>query len=375
MITDKAASSYKPRDRDYMVRDDKGLYLRVTKSGKKYWIIRHWTDGKEKQKSLGAYPLVSLKEAREKRDAFARAKASGDIAQTLPVMTFGATAAEWTKVKLSGKSASYIKATSIRLHKHILPVLDTRKIADITSAECLRLLRRIEATGHIDTVSRVKCVLSQIFRFAIASGYLETDPTVALRGAIMTRKQKHYSAPKTLAELLLIVDIIKKYPYALVRDCLLFQLLTATRPSEARCAKWAEISGDVWTIPEERMKKGEKHIVPLSPQALKVLDDVRTISGQSKFIFPSLRDVCRPLSDAAARVALRTMGLPKETITPHGFRSAFSTIMNERGENADVIEACLSHADKNSVRSAYNRANYIEQRRLLLKGWAELLQI
>lgn len=374
MITDKQAASYKPREKDYMIRDSKGLYLRITRTGKKYWIVRHWVGGKEKQKSLGTYPLVSLKEAREKRDDFAKAKASG-IAPALPAVTFGAAAAEWAHVKLRDKSTSYIKATTLRLKKHVLPTLETRKLTDITSAECLRLLRRIEATGHIDTVSRVKCVLSQVFRFSIASGYLENDPTLSLRGAIMTAKQKHYSAPTTIDELRTITTAICNYQYTIVRCCLLFQLLTATRPSEARCAEWSEISGDVWTIPANRMKKGAKHIVPLSDKALSVLEEVRKISGRCKFVFPSSRDIRRPLSDAAPRVALRAMGFDKETITPHGFRAAFSTIMNERGENADVIEACLSHADKDKTRSAYNRADFVLQRRILLDTWAELLKI
>lgn len=368
MITELQARAAKPREKSYMLRDSRGLYLRIDSSGKKYFIYRYWEAGKEHQKSFGPYPLVSLADAREQRDAIAAARRRGESPKTRPTSStlFGELAAEWQKIKLAALSSSYQKATSLRL-KSILPTLANRPVDKITPAEILSILRKIEFSGRIDTARRVKMLLGQIFRYGIASGQAQDDPTRALTGALQSWKQRHYAAsidPRTLAQAL------KMYPYSTVRCVMLFQLLTVSRPGEARMAEWSEINGDVWKIPAVKMKARREHVVFLSPQVLELLEGLREFNT-GRYIFQSLRGD-RPVSPEAGRVALRSMGFSKEIITPHGFRALFSTWANERGANPDVIEACLAHQTR-GVRAAYNHAQWKEERKELLSEWANFL--
>lgn len=369
MITELQARAAKPREKKtYMIRDSKGLYLRVDPTGKKYFIYRYWEAGKERQKSLGPYPLVSLADAREQRDVIASARRRGESPKTHPTSSalFGELAADWQKIKLAALSSSYQKATSLRL-KSILPALANRPVNKITPAEILSILRKIEFSGRIDTARRVKMLLGQIFRYGIASGQAQDDPTRALTGALQTWKQRHYAAsvePRQLAQ------TIKMYPHCNVRGVLLFQLLTVSRPGEARLAEWSEILGDVWKISAAKMKARREHVVFLSRQAFELLESLREFNA-GRYIFQSLRGD-RPVSPEAGRVALRTMGFSKEIITPHGFRALFSTWANERNANADVIEACLAHQQQ-GVRAAYNHAQWKEERKELLTEWANFL--
>ena len=374
MITDIKAKNMKPRERSFMVRDDRGLYLRVDPNGRKHWIFRYWEENREHQKSIGSYPATSLKEARVLRDELQARREQGSDISTPPRTSprVKDIAREWWDVKMAPLSAGYQKSICLRLKRYVLPALGERRIADITSGEVLRVLRQIETAGHVETAHRVKTLIGQLFRYAIAAGELETDPTIALTGALRTPKRGHMATPGyALGE---VFCAIRAYPWAVVRNVLLLQLYTATRPGEARTVEWTEIAGDTWTIPAEKMKARRPHVVPLSTQTAAVLEEMRELSGQGRYVFPSMRDASRPLSDAAARIALRTMGIGREVCTPHGFRAAFSTWANEREENPDVIEAALAHQSKNQVRAAYNRAEYLEQRRELLQTWADWLE-
>ena len=377
MITDLFVKGAKPRQKSYMVRDDRGLYLRVDPSGRKYWIFRYWENRREHQLSLGPYPDISLRDARLKRDEIQTARAMGESprARPAPSVLFGDLAASWAATKLNTLSKSYQKATRLRLAKYITPALAARTASSITSGEVLQLLRKAENAGYIDTAKRLKVIIGQIFRYGIAAGVVESDPTAALAGALQSRSKIHYPAPTSTKEIRAIIQTILAYPYPIVRGVLLLQLYTTARPGEVRAAEWTEVDLDTaeWHIPAEKMKMKRRHIVPLTTQALVVLEELRSYTGAERWLFPSARDATRPISDAAARLALRGMGFNREVITPHGFRAMFSTWANERNCPSDIVEACLAHQDRNAVRAAYNRAEYLEQRRELLQKWADWL--
>lgn len=378
MITDLFVKGAKPRQKSYMVRDDRGLYLRVDPSGRKYWILRYWENRREHQLSLGPYPDISLRDARLKRDEIQTARAMGESprARPAPSVLFGDLTADWAAAKLNALSESYQKATRLRIAKYIAPVLSARTASSITSGEILQLLRRAENAGYIDTAKRLKVIIGQIFRYGIAAGVVEDDPTAALAGALQSRSKVHYPAPTSTKDICAIIQTILAYPYPIVRGVLLLQLYTVARPGEVRAAEWSEVDADrgEWRIPAEKMKMRRPHIVPLATQALAALEELRPFTGAGRWLFPSARDTSRPISDAAARLALRGMGFSREVITPHGFRAMFSTWANERNYPPDVIEACLAHQERNAVRAAYNRAEYLDQRRELLQKWADWLE-
>ena len=249
-------------------------------------------------------------------------------------------------------------------------------MGDITAGEVLRVCRRAEGLGHPETARRLKIIVGQVFRYAVAAGEVENDPTVALAGALACPREKHYPTLSKPEEIALLVRAIHAYPYAVLRTTMLFSLYTVTRPGEVRAAEWSEVDADrgEWRIPAEKMKMRRPHIVPLVRQAQQLLDELRPLTGAGRYLFPSARNDGRCMSENGVRVALRSMGYGKEILVPHGFRSMFSTWANEREENPDVIEAALAHQSKNQVRAAYNRAEYLDQRRELLQKWADWLE-
>ena len=378
MITDLEAKRAKPKDKPYMIRDDRGLYLRVDPTGRKYWILRYWENRREHQLSLGPYPDISLRDARLKRDEIQTARAMGESprARPAPSVLFGDLTEDWATAKLNTLSESYQKATRLRIAKYIASVLAARTASSITSGEILQLLRKAENAGYIDTAKRLKVIIGQIFRYGIAAGVVESDPTAALAGALQSRSKIHYPAPTSIKDISTIIQTISAYPYPIVRGVLLLQLYTAARPGEVRAAEWSEMDADrgEWRIPAGKMKMRRPHIVPLVRQAQQLLGELRPFTGAGRWLFPSARDTIRPISDAAARLALRGMGFSREVITPHGFRAMFSTWANERNYPPDIVEACLAHQDRNAVRAAYNRAEYLDQRRELLQEWADWLE-
>lgn len=369
MISDKTAFGAKPKEKSYMIRDENGLYLRITPTGKKYWIIRYWTNGKESQKSIGPYPLISLKAAREARNEFKLERRNGGTMGKK--ISFQAICEDWQCVKGAELAENTQKTVRLRLSKYILPYIGRMNAEDINAATVLSIIRPIEESGKIETAKRIRVIIGQIIRYGIACGLLKEDPTQAIRGALRSGTRRHYSAPQTEDDMREIIQTIKGYPYTITKNLLLLQAYTATRPGEVRRAEWKEINGDEWRIPAERMKARRPHSIPLTKQAQEVLREMREITGKGKFIFPSLKNSGQPISDNGARVALRRMGIEKEKICPHGFRAAFSTIANANGKNADVIEAVLAHTPQNQVRAAYNRASYTREKRELLEWYCE----
>ena len=375
MLTELQVKSAKPGEKRYMLRDDRGLYLRVDTSGRKYWILRYWEQKKERQLSLGPYPDLSLKEARLKRDEIQtdRAKGKSPKDKVSCPSTFFEAAEEWMKVWMKEKAQTHMRTVRFRLNKYILPMLGGKALEDISPSDILRLCRQVEEQGYDETARRIKVIIGQVYRFAIAAGWVNNDPTLAIQGALRPKSVKHYSTMTDALEIGRLMKAMSNYPYAVIRCAMLFSIYTFARPGEVRAAEWAEIRGDLWDIPAEKMKMKRRHLIPLSKQAQAVIEELRRFTGKGKYLFPSPRNDGRCMSENGVRVALRAMGFAKDQITPHGFRAMFSTIANEHGWNRDVIERQLAHVERNQVRDAYNHAEYLDQRREMMQWWADYL--
>ena len=376
MLTELQVKNAKPKEKYYMLRDDRGLNLRVDPSGRKYWILRYWENKKERQLSLGPYPELSLKDARLRRDEIQTQRAKGESpsrkADKKPE-TFSDVMNEWLKVRMSDKAESYMRMVRLRLKKHVLPFIGEMSIGEIIPKEILQICRRIEDEGHEETARRVKTIIGQVFRFAVASDLINFDPTYALNGALKPLHREHYATLTNPDDIAILMRAIKAYPYVIMRCALLFSVYTFARPGEAHSAEWNEIKDDVWDIPPEKMKMKRRHIVPLSVQVKAIIEELRPITGKGRYLFPSPKSDGNCMSDNGVRIALRVMGFTKEQITPHGFRAMFSTIANEHGWNRDVIERQLAHVEKNAVRGAYNHAEYMPERIKIMQWWADWL--
>jgi len=274
----------------------------------------------------------------------------------------------WTE----GHSKTIIR----RLELNIFPWLGTRPVASITAPELLAVLRRIEDRGALETAHRVKQICGQVFRYAIATGRGERDPSADLRGALPPAKPKRMATitdPKQISELLRVID---GYEGHLITKCALrFAPLVFVRPGELRQAEWQEINFDQaeWKIPAEKMKMRISHIVPLSTQAIEILKEIEPLTGRSRYVFPSLRTAERPMSNNTVLAALRRLGYAKEEMSGHGFRAMASTVLHEQGWRSDIIERQLAHAERNSIKAAYNHAQHLPERRRMMQAWADYL--
>ena len=370
-LTDIQIKALKPQNKKYSVSDGRGLILEVRPNGAKYWIVRFWVKGKEKRKHLGSYPEMSTKEARIKA---AEAKTETLVPQKDKI-TFGEIVSEWLEKKMSDKKDSYLHTINLRLRNYILPEFEKFPLNEITSGMILKLCRKLEDRGTIETAARVKTLIGQIFRYAIATDRTENDPTIALRNALASRQPKHMAAITKPSDIAMLMKNINSYPRVIVRCALKFSALTFCRPGEIRQAEWSEIDFDAceWRIPAEKMKMKRVHIVPLSRQAIELLTFCQQLTGKGRYIFPSARMDGRPMSDNTIRVALRSMGYTNDDMTAHGFRAMASTRLNEMGWTPDVIERQLAHVERNSVRAAYNHAEYLDERRKMMQFWADYL--
>jgi integrase len=387
-MTHVAIRNAKPREKAYKLTDEKGLFLFITPSGGKYWRFKYRFGGKEKKLAFGVYPEVSLAEAREKRDQ-ARKLLANDVDPAVVKQatknaivqatenSFQLVALEWY-AKFSAKwVASHGDRTLRRLEKDVFPWIGNRPICEIKAPELLTVLRRIENRGAIETAHRIHQICGQIFRYAIATGKAERDISNDLRGALPPTRKRHHATivdPKKIAELL---KAIQSYEGYFVTKCAL-QLapLFFVRPGELRKAEWSEFNFETaeWRIPAEKMKMRATHIVPLSTQAISILQELETLTGNSPYVFPSIRTLRRPMSDNTVLGALRRLGYSKDEMTGHGFRSMASTLLNEQGWNRDAIERQLAHAERNNIRAAYNYAEYLSERRKMMQHWADYLE-
>jgi integrase len=387
-LTAMSARNAKPRGKTYRLFAGGGLYLEVTPTGAKYWRMKYRHAGKEKRLALGVYPEVSLSEARDRRDeartqlrneidpGIAR-KASTLAARDAAANSFEAITREWLqKQSKELEEQTHRKATSL-FEKWAFPWIGSRPISDITPRELLEsVLRRVEANGKLETVHRLKQRCGQVFRYAIATGRAERDPTPDLRGALSYHKTRNLPAitdPTKIGELLRAID---GYQGSFVTRCALrLTPLLFVRPGELRHAEWSEVDldGAQWSIPAEKMKMDAPHIVPLSTQAVSTLRELHPLTGSGTYVFPGLHNRKRPMCENTVNLALRRLGYTANEMVAHGFRSMASTLLNEQGWSPDVIERQLAHAERNEVRRAYNRAKYLPERRKMMQAWANYL--
>ena len=349
--------------------------------------MRYRHGGKENVLSFGPYPLVTLAEARRKRDEAKRLliedidpadqrRQNKIAAETAARQTFGLVADEYLEQQREkGAALSTINKTTWLL-KDLASPISERPISEVTPAEVLSLLRVVEKSGRRETARRLRGTIGSVFKYAIVTLRAESDPTVPLHGALLPPKVEGRAAITDEQELGKLLRAIDEYDgWTTIKSGLQFLMLTCVRPGEVRGAKRSEfdLGKAVWSIPAERMKMRQPHDVPLSRQALAIIQEIRPLSEGSELVFPSIRSKQRPLSENAFNSALRRMGYGKDEVTAHGFRATASSILNDRGYDPDVIEAVLAHQDRNSIRRAYNRATYWDQRVVLMQEWADML--
>lgn len=384
-LSQLAIINAKPKDKPYLLLDGEGLHLQIYTSGSRLWRLRYRFGGKANMMSLGAFPAVSLKEAREKRGEIKKQIAAGinpslrkklDKISASSANSFGAIADEYIANLKANDAAEMTVSKNRWLLEDLAAPIRNRPVSEILPAEILDLLKKIEASGRRDTAHRLRSVIGSVFRLAVATLRATNDPTYALRGALLKVRVKHRAAitdERELGRFLISLDEYVGWP--VLRSAFQFLILTMSRPGDVRGMKRTEVDFDkrLWRIPAERMKMRRPHDVPLSRQALAVLNVVWPLNEGHALVFPSLRSHKKRLSENAFNSVLRNMGYSKEEATAHGFRSTASTILNERGFSGDVIEAALAHQDEDEMRRIYNRALYLPERKKLMQDWADLM--
>jgi integrase len=384
-LSDAKVRNTKPGTKPFKIADGEGLFLLIMPSGSKYWRLKYFFAGKEKLLALGVYPEINLADARERRAQARKVLAAGNdpgetkkeakrLATFKNANAFEVVARGWFEKRKHEWTPSSADSMLIRLERHILPKLGQRPIADITAPEVLAMLRVVEDRGALETARRVMQMTGQIFMYAIATGRAERNPVPDLRGALRTPVVKHHSFLKA-SDLPLYLKKLEAYDGSLqTKLALRFLMLTFVRTNELRGAQWPEIDWDKaeWRIPAERMKMRELHIVPLSRQAIATLRELEKHSGNRQYVFPNQHKPAAFMSENTMLYALYRMGYHSRT-TGHGFRSTASTILNEHDFRADVIERQLAHSEQNSVRAAYNHAQYLPERRKMMQWWADYL--
>lgn len=380
----------KPQGKEVKLYDGGGLFLLITPSGGKLWNLKYRYGGKEKKLALGAYPVVSLEAARQRREDAKRLLANGvdpgemkklvkSAAKDKAANTFEVVAREWHhKFSSAGKWSPTHGADILhRLEKDIFPPLGSRPISEIKPLELLKVLERIAGRGALDTAHRLRHHCGMIFRYAVVTERSERDIAADLRGALPPVKNGHHAAPTTPEKLVQLLRAIDAYEGSYIVKCALQLLpLFFCRPGELRAAEWAELDLDkaIWEIPATRMKMKQPHIVPLSKQALAVLESLRSLTGSGKYLFPCQRSAHRCMSDNAYNAALRRMGFSKDEATAHGFRATARTILDEVLRVPVVlIEHQLSHSVRDPLGRAYNRTSHLDERKKMMQTWADYL--
>ncbi|MEH6389647.1 MAG: integrase arm-type DNA-binding domain-containing protein [Pseudomonas profundi] len=382
-LTDSAIKTAKPKEKAYKLSDAHGLYLLVNPNGSKLWRLKFRANGKEKSLAFGAYPTVSLAQARQKRDEARKMLAQGidpsaerkaaKQAQRTDGLTFEALALEWFEYKAPRWAEGTRDKARLYLQKDINPAIGARPVKTITRPELVELVRKVEARGALNVAGKIRQWLHHIFRFGLATGVLDANPATDLDVVAAPQKATRHHPHVTFAEL---PELLGKVESAtinpLTRCAIRLLVLTAVRPGELRQAPWSEFDLDsaTWTIPKERMKARRPHVVPLPRQAVAILVQLQEITGDYPLVFPGQNNSARPMSDNTINKALRLMGYEGRQ-TGHGFRHLLSTELNGRSYNSDWIERQLAHGDNNEIRDTYNHANYLEQRREMMQAWAD----
>ncbi len=383
-LTDTVIRNTKHNDKLQKLWDSGGMYLLLTSTGSRLWRLDYRYNNKRKTLSLGTYPAIPLKLARERRDKARELLAQGvdpsakrKAEKCAEVDTFEAVAREWFTKYLPTWAKTHSSKVIRRMERDVFPWIGSRPISEVSAPELLAALRRIEARGAVDTAHRAHQNCGQIFRYAIATGRATRDPSADLRGAIPPAQGGHYATitdPNRIGDLL---RAIETYNGSFITRCALrLAPLLFVRPGELRNAQWSEFDLDAasWYIPAERMKSGAPHIVPLSRQVVAILKELYPLTGSGHYLFPSVRASNRSMSDNTLNAALRYLGYDRETITGHGFRGMASTLLNEQGWHRDAIERQLAHGERNKVRAAYNHAEYMPERKKMMQAWGDYLE-
>lgn len=387
-LTDTQVKNAKPRDKEYNLSHGKGLQLRIKPSGKKVWLFNYFRPYSKKRANLkiGEYPNTTLAEA-----TTIRGKYLGLVEKNIDPQehlidegrknlerkeaTLSNISNDWLEIKSTTVSQNYAEKVKRMLEIHVFKSLGDYPLDKLTAPIVIESLKPLEAKGSLETLRRICQKLNEIMTWAVNTGVLHHNPLSGIKAAFkspVVRNQLSIS-PNELPTFMMV---LQRASIKFVTRCLIeWELHTLTRPSEAAHAKWSEIdlNNNLWSIPAERMKMKRDHVIPISPQAKAILMEMQPISTNSKFIFPSDRSIEKPMSEQTANMAIKRMGY-KGKLVAHGLRSLGSTVLNEEGFDPDIIEAALAHVDKNQVRSAYNRTDYLERRKVMMCWWSEFIQ-
>jgi integrase len=386
-LTDLTIKSAKPREKSYKLSDSGGLYIEISPSGGKWWRYKYRFEGKELRLSLGTYPDVGLKEARERHAAERKKLANGinpsvsrkaekDGKAEANANSFEIVAREWWQSHMKGKAESHKNKVIRRFELYLFPWLGKKPISSITAPEILDALKRVEKLNKLETAHRTLQTAGQVFRYAVQTGRAIRDVTADLKGALPPTTVKHMAAftePKEVAELLRAIDSFNGT--FTVHCALRLSPLLFARPSELRMAKWADIDLDtgMWSYFVSKTKIN--HLVPLSTQAIAILKELHPLSGHGEYVFMGGHSPRKPMSESAVNAALKRMGYDTQVdITAHGFRAMARTILHERLDvDPNIIEHQLAHRVPDNLGAAYNRTKFIDQRKAMMQQWADYL--
>lgn len=382
---------FRALEKPYKKADEKGLYLLINPNGSKLWQLKFRIAQKEKKMPLGRWPDVSLAKARQLRDVARSAIADGidpmlerkkekASAKISAANTFAAVASEYIETKLEREGRADATVLKAQWFLNLLrPAIGQMPIADVDPQMLLAPLKRLEAKGNLESAKKVRSFASRVFRYGAATGRCKADPAAILQGALTSPKARHYAAilePQKLGEFLRATDAFEGSP--ITKFAMMIAPHVFVRPGELRHAEWAEfdLEAAIWEIPAGKMKARRAHCVPLSPQVLALLKQLRKLTGDRRYVFPSLYTPTRPMSENTLNVAFRRMGFGKDEVTAHGFRATASTLLNESGKwNPDAIERALAHGDSNATRGAYHRGLYWDERVKMSRWWSDYLDV
>lgn len=384
-LTDLEIRRSKPREKPYTLSDGNGLSLLIEPNGSKGWRFRYRFDGKAKMLSLGTYPTISLTDARQKRDDAKKLVAAAinpsevrkrekQDRQAEIGNTFEVIAREWYEKRFDRWSASYAEEMIKTFEVDVFPFIGSRPIAEIKPMELMGVLSLLDERGATEKLRKVRQRCGEVWRYAIVTGRAEYNPAPDLVSAFAPHKKEHYAFLKA-DELPEFFRVLNTYSGSfLVKSAMRLQVLTGLRPGELRQAEWSEIDFEkrVWEVPAARMKKRRPHCVPLPEQAIYLLEQLKPLTGQYRYIFPGRIHHSKPMSEMALNVLIRRIGYAGR-VTGHGFRHTMSTILHEQGYNTAWIEMQLAHVDKNSIRGTYNHAQYLGGRREMLQWYADMI--
>lgn len=387
-LTNTEIKQAKSKDKEYNLTDGMGLFLRVKPSGSKLWIFNYYQPYSKKRKnmSLGIYPDISLASARQLRDEYrtliskkidpqAHRKEQDEVGRLAYSQTLKNIAEKWYDIKRSSVTEDHANKSWASLELHVFPGIGDFPITKITAVKVISILSPLSAQGKLETVKRLTQRINEVMIFAVNSGLIENNPLANINKAFKNPTKSSMATIKP-EELPGFIHALNKASIKIVTRCLIeWQLHTLTRPTEAATARWDEIDFEnrTWTIPAEKMKMRREHVIPLTDQTIAILEELQPISSHREYLFPAERNPRTHINKQTANMAIKRMGYENKLVA-HGLRALGSTILNEQSFDYDVIEAALAHTDKNQVRAAYNRANYLKRRALMMQWWSEHIE-